>query len=330
MIFEEKKTIWLSWHKIPRSKNIAKYLEIPTYEYFENGNIIKRHLFSSIWTIKFLMKNELEIIFLHYSYLLLLIVILYKKISRQKVVVIADCHNKALRRKLNGVGAFLYEKLKKFSFNNTDITIITNKGMIKDITSYNDNYFILPDKIPEFKVDIDHEKTYKYCVYISSFSVDEPIEEVIDAAKILGDSVRLYWTGKKSSELFKNKQIPKNIIFTGYLHYDDYYKLISNADCLLLLTTEDDCLQCGAYEGLNAGVPMVISDNNASREYFENSAIYTEITPQAISNAILNAIDNKSLIEDSSRYIKEKRENEFKKIIQDLELKIESLFEKEN
>lgn len=327
MKFREENKVWLSWHAIPRSRNIAKYLNIPLYEYFINDNIIKRHLYSSIWTIKFVLRNKPKVIFLHYSYLLLFIVVLYKKLSSQKVVIIADCHNKALRRKISGFGVSLYEKLKSFSFKNTDITIITNKGMIKYITPYNNNYFILPDKIPEFKINIDHEKTNKYCVYISSFSIDEPIEEVIEAAKMLGNSIKLYWTGKKSSELLKVKQIPENIIFTGYLNYDYYYKLISNADCLLLLTTEDVCLQCGAYEGLNAGVPMVISDNTASREYFENSAIYTEITPKEISSAILKAIDNGDLLKNNSKRIKVKREDDFKKIIHELELKIELLFE---
>jgi len=321
---KDKNTIWISWHKIPRSQNIAKYLNIPIYEYFENSNIIKRHLFSSIWTIKFLFRNKPDIIFLHYSYLLLYWVVLYKKFVNKKLVIIADCHNKALRRKLNGFSAGLYEEIKKYSFKNTDITIITNEGMIKDILNYHNKYFILPDKIPEFTVELDHKKEKKYCVYISSFSVDEPVEEIIETAKILGDSVTIYWTGKKSHNIIKEKNIPSNIIFTGYLEYNDYYKLISNADCLLLLTTEDDCLQCGAYEGLNAGVPMVISDNKASREYFEDSAIYTGITPQEISDAILTAIEKGEIIKNNSKLVKEKREKDFDRIIQELKLKIES------
>jgi len=324
MKFKEKNSIWLSWHSIPRSQNITKYLDIPLFEYFINDNIFKRHLYSSIWTIKFLLKNKPDIVFLHYSYLLLLFIVLFKKLINKNLVIIADCHNKALRRKLNGFGAGLYERIKKFSFKNTDISIITNRGMVKDIINYHDKYFILPDKIPEFQVDIDHKKKQKYCVYISSFSIDEPVDEVIEAAKTLGDSIKLYWTGKRSSNILKERKIPQNIIFTGFLNYDDYYRLISNADCLLLLTTEDDCLQCGAYEGLNAGVPMVISDNDASREYFEDSAIYTGITSQEISDSILTAIEKHGLIKNNSKLVKEKREKDFERIIHDLKLKIES------
>lgn len=324
MIIKGKKEIWISWHKIPRSQNIAKYLGIPIYEYFVNDNIVKRHLYSSIWTIKFLIKNKHDIIFLHYSYLLLVIVVLYKKLFDKNVIIISDCHNKALRRKVKGIGASIYEKIKHFAFNGTDLTIITNRGMIKDITIYHKNYFILPDKIPEFQIELDHKKENKYCVYISSFSVDEPVDEIINAAMILGDSIKIYWTGKKSKKVIDEKTVPQNIVYTGYLEYDDYYRLISNADCLLLLTTEDDCLQCGAYEGLNANVPMVISDNKASREYFENSAIYTDITPSAIADSIIKAVENSDRLKINSQKIKEKREKDFDRIIQDLKLKIES------
>lgn len=323
----DQNILWLSWHSVPRSQNLSKYLKIPIYEYFNNDNIIKRHLYSSIWTIKFLFKNRPNVIFLHYSFLLLLIVVIYKKLHTKNVIIVADCHNKALRRKIKRYGSIIFEKIKLFSFKNTDITIITNKGMIKDISKYHNNYFILPDKIPEFEVTVNSLKNEKYCVYISSFSIDEPVDEIIEAAKIIGDMIKLYWTGKKSKSFLIEKKIPNNIIFTGYLDYRDYYNLISNADCLLLLTTEDDCLQCGAYEGLNAGVPMVISDNKASREYFEDSAIYTKITSQAISSAIIKAINNKDLIKNNAKLIKEKREKDFKEIIQKLEEKIELLFE---
>ena len=325
MKFEEKNKVWLSWHSIPRSQNIAKYLDIPLFEYFINDNIIKRHLYSSIWTIKFLIKNKPDIVFLHYSYLLLLFIVLYKKLSNRNLIIVADCHNKALRRKLSGIGSSLYEMIKMFSFRNTDITIITNDGLVNEILNYHTKYFILPDKIPDFQVKIDSMKNEKYSVYISSFSVDEPITEIIEVAKIIGKDVKIYWTGKNSSKNMSGTEFPDNIIFTGYLDYKDYYKLISNADSLLILTTEDDCLQCGAYEGLNAGVPMVISDNKASREYFQNSAIYTKIEPKSIVASLTEAFENSDLIKANSAKVKKERNKDYKSITDKLMDRIESL-----
>jgi len=54
----------------------------------------------------------------------------------------------------------------------------------------------------------------------------------------------------------------------------EYYNLISNADCLLALTYEDDCLQSGAYEAFGIEVSRVISESKALRDYFGESAIY--------------------------------------------------------
>ena len=320
-------SVWISWHKVPRSQNIAKFINVPLYEYYENDNIFKRHVFSSLWTMKFLFKNKPDIVFLHYSYLLLFIVAVYKKIFAKNTVIIADCHNKALRRKVSGVASVIYEKIKQYSFKNTDITIITNKGLIRDIEHYSKNFFILPDKIPDFEFKTDIQRNETYCVYISTFSVDEPLEEVIEAFKNLGSKVNLYWTGNKNKVSIDTMEIPNNIKFTGYLEYSEYYKLISNADCLLLLTSEDDCLQCGAYEGLNAGIPLVISDNKASREYFSDSAVYVKIDEESIAAGVLKAIENQEKIRLDSKKIKDLRENEFRNHIDLLKQKIELILE---
>ncbi len=327
MTLNDLNSVWISWHKVPRSQNIAKFLNVPLHEYYENDNILKRHFYSSFWTIRFLFNNKPDIIYLHYSYLLLFIVVVYKKIISKKTVIIADCHNKALRRKIGGLALVIYEKIKKYSFKNTDIAIITNKGLISDIEPYSKNFFILPDKIPDFDFNTVIKKNETYCVYISTFSVDEPLVEVIEAFNILGNKVNLYWTGNKNKAPIDKIDIPNNIKFTGYLEYTDYYKLISNADCLLLLTTENDCLQCGAYEGLNAGIPLVISENNASREYFGDSAVYVKIDEESIACVVLKAIENQEIMRINSKKIKELRKNEFKNHIDLLKQKIELLLE---
>ncbi|MCP4970559.1 MAG: glycosyltransferase [Arcobacter sp.] len=246
-------------------------------------------------------------------------------IKRKDFLVIADCHNKALRRSVNNPFSFIYEGIKKWTFRQTDITIITNKGMIPDIEKYHKNYFILPDKIPNFEVLKETKKKEKYCVFISSFAVDEPVDEIISVARNIGNDVKIYWTGKKNRNINLPKDIPTNIIFTGYLSNHDYYKLLSNADCILILTTEDNCLQCGAYEGLNANVPMVISDNKASRDYFEEAALYTKIDSQKISETIFDSLQMTS--EEASlksKIVRLKREAEFIDLIDNLILEIKS------
>ncbi len=315
---KDNKTIWLTWHISARSRNLSKVLNIPIYEYFENRSIFTRHLFSSIWTIYFLIKNKPKVVIIHYSFLLLVVLGLYKKVIFNHMVIIADVHTKGLRRSVKGILSKLFWHIKKTSFIAVDLAIITNTGMIKDIEILNKNYLILPDKIPEnVDVEISDEKE-KYCVNISSFAIDEPYEEIFEVAKLLDDEIKLFWTGKKPDHYKLPDKLPSNIIFTGYVSFDDYYNLIGNANCILALTTEEDCLQSGAYEALSVGVPMVISDTNALQEYFSDAAIYTSHKPIDIANNIKKAIKNSEDQKVNIESIKEIRNNEFNTQIKSL------------
>jgi len=234
------------------------------------------------------------------------------------VIIIADCHTKALRRRAKGIVNKIFWPLKKFSFYKVNLAIISNVGMVKDVTELTKSYIILPDKIPEINVRKELDKKEKYCVYISSFAVDEPVREIFEAAKLLDSDIKLYWTGKIVKEKINGFVIPDNLKFTDYLSFDDYYKLIANADCILALTTEEDCLQSGAYEALSVETPMVISDTKALREFFLDAAVYTKHLPENIANNIHFAITNFQELIKKEIKLRELRNNEFIKKIREL------------
>jgi len=305
------KTMWLSWHYQARTRNIAKSLNVPVYEYFRNDDLLSRHLLSSLWTIKVLITRRPDNILIQYSFMLLLIIAIYKLLRFNKVIIIVDCHTKALRRKAKGLLNYIFWPLKKLSFYYANVTIISNTGLVPDIKKLHDNFIILPDKIPEVKINLVKPYPFKYCVNISSFSVDEPFDEILELSEILKEDIKIFWTGKYPQKVNKIKSNYTNIEFTGYISFDEYYNLIANADCLLALTTEEDCLQSGAYEAISFEVPLVISNTKALRNYFQDAAIYTEHVPQSIAVAILQAMENASVIKTSMRELKKIRSKEF-------------------
>jgi len=305
------KTVWLSWHYAARSRNLAKVLNIPILEYFNNKNALQRHALSSFWTIWMLFKHRPKVVVIQLSFMLLNLVAIYKIFTFGKTVIIVDCHTKALRRKAKGVLNKIFWPIKRFTFSLVNLSIISNNGMKKDIDELHNNYLILPDKIPENIIKTDPNKSEKYCVYISAFAVDEPFEEIFEVAKLLKDELDIYWTGKRPKSLPLPEEVPENLKFTGFISFEDYYNLIGNSDCVLALTTEEDCLQSGAYEALNVEVPMVITDSFALREYFDNSAVYTNHEPEQIAKNILKAIENSSDQINNIKRIKELRNAEF-------------------
>ncbi|MCH7973373.1 MAG: glycosyltransferase [Bacteroidetes bacterium] len=309
---KNNRKIWITWHYSARSRNLASYLNLPIFEEMIVKNTLIRHLVSSIWTVKILIVQRPTIIFIQLSFLLLLFCAIYKIIRFNKVVIVADCHTKALRRKAKGPLNKIFWPLKKFCFKTVNLSIISNTGMEKDIKILHCNYIILPDKIPEIVYKKQSNKKKKYCVYISSFAVDEPFEEIFEVAEILNPEINIFWTGKQNRTKKEGFIIPENLNFTGYMKFDEYYKLIANADCLLALTYEDDCLQSGAYEALSVQVPMVISDSKALRDYFSESAIYTDHNPINIANNIQKAIENCIKFQKNEIEIKNLRNEEFK------------------
>lgn len=321
------RAIWLTWHYAARSRNMSKVLDIPILEYFNNKNALVRHSFSTIWTIYTLLKERPKVVFIQLSFMLLNIVALYKICTFGQTVIIADCHTKALRRKAKGPLSYIFWTIKKATFRLVDVSIVSNVGMEKDIKELHDNYFMIPDKIPEIKLE-KNTNNEKYFVYISSFAIDELFDEIFEVAKQLPNDIKLYWTGKIPQNISIPKDKPSNLIFTDYISFDEYYKLIANASSILALTTEEDCLQSGAYEALAVETPMVITDSIALKAYFQNSAIYTGHTPEEIKEKLLSVLDSYDELLKNSKLLKNKRNKEYSDIIEKLIPEINILLSK--
>jgi hypothetical protein len=297
---------------------LADELGLLMKEYFKNENKFQRHFLSSIWTLKILFVYRPQVIVIQYSFLLLILTAIYKLFRLRRIKLVVDCHTKALRRQAKGILNFIFWPIKIMSFKGADLTLISNEGLIPDIKKLHSNFIILPDKIPNYIFNLLPVKNEKYCVYVSSFAVDEPIKEILEVANILRNKIKLYWTGKFPPYVKDLVSEKNNVILTGYLKEDQYFSLIQNADCILAMTTEEDCLQSAAYEALAVEVPFVVSKTKALMKFFEDAAIFTTHTPVQIAKSIEYAIENKVEIIVRIKKVREAKENEFREKIREL------------
>jgi hypothetical protein len=306
---------------------MSKVLDIPILEYFNNKNAIIRHSFSTLWTIYILLKERPKVIFIQLSFMLLNIIALYKILTLGRTIIVADCHTKALRRKAKGPLFYIFWPIKKATFKLVNISIVSNVGMEKDIKELHDNYLMIPDKIPEIE-QLRNNNSEKYFVYVSSFAVDEPFDEIFEVVKKIPNEIKLYWTGKIPKNISIPENKPSNLIFTDYISFEEYYQLISNASAILALTTEDDCLQSGAYEALAVQTPMVLTDSAALRTYFGNSALYTNHSPDEIAEKLILTLNNKENLIKNSQEVKKLRDDEYNIIVKKLISEINSKLNK--
>lgn len=134
----------------------------------------------------------------------------------------------------------------------------------------------------------DSEAEKFIVTFICTFASDEPYLSVFEAAKDLPDDIIIFITGDVSkvggAEQFA---CGHNVVFKGFLPELEYINLLGNSNCIIDLTTRDDCLVCGAYEALSLGIPMVLSNTVATKDLFSLGTVYTDLDPINISNAIL-------------------------------------------
>jgi len=121
---------------------------------------------------------------------------------------------------------------------------------------------------------------------VCSFNYDEPIAEILDAARAVPD-VRFYMTGNPkhlSGEL--KARVPPNVTLTGFLSVEAYGGLITGADAVMTLTTRDHTMLRAAYEAIYQGTPVIVSDWPLLREAFDEGALHVDNSAGGIASAV--------------------------------------------
>lgn len=174
---------------------------------------------------------------------------------------------------------------------NEDISIIAERLGIHSMT--------LIDPLPAHNVDSEiglpaSLEKGQYVIVPFSFSDDEPVEELLEAARLLPEQ-RFAVTWFKEKAISKvSSTIPDNIVFTGFLDLDVYQSLFSNALCALALTTRDGTQPSVATEAIGFGVPLVVSDIGTTRKLYDKWPIYVDNDAEGIVSGIARVKANVS------------------------------------
>ena len=276
--------IWISWGFQRRSYELARKFGAVYHDFSAvSSSRYRRYLQCIPSTIRLLHRSKQGLVFVQNpSLLLLIIVALGKRIFRYRYV--NDLHTPYLR--LNSLADSLFWRLQRCCAHHSEITIITNGGLAKRFPGA-DNIYVLPDKLPNVASDVSAALAGAMNVlFPSSFAEDEPYEEVKRAASLLDTNVHIYMTGRYQKAAWIPEKMPPNVHLTGFIEETEYLKLLNSVDAVLALTSQENCLLCGAYEGIAAGKPLVLSDTRALREYFTMGAVYVANDAESIGAGV--------------------------------------------
>lgn len=268
-------TCFLTWIEHRRSRELCRRLDIELTEFVSEHRGLRRYMDLVPRTVSFLFQQRPQLVAVQSpSIVLAALVLLLRPWLHYRLVL--DAHNEAVEPFLNRSKLVL--AVTNWLLRRADRVIVTNDQLAQVVTRTGGIPIVLPDPLPtapsagprgispDFRVTV-----------ISTYSGDEPLDEVLSAAERAGDDFQFSITGNFAvlPESVR-RSVPQNVVLTGFLPEADYWHLLANSDAVVDLTTMDNCLVCGAYEAIAAGVPVVLSDNAASLSTFGDFAEFTQ------------------------------------------------------
>lgn len=210
-----------------------------------------------------------------------LVVWMYCAISGSSLVL--DAHT----------AAFLHPRWRRFQWlqfwlcRRAATTIVHNDHLRTLVESRGGHATVVADVPVQFDESVSHDLPSGFNIaVVCSFNPDEPIADILSAARILPD-VHFHVTGDpKLLEPTLRKTLPSNVRLTGFLPSGAYGALIRTADAVMTLTTRDHTMLRGAWEAVYQGTPVIISNWNMLREFFNMGAIHVDNTPKDIARAV--------------------------------------------
>ncbi|WP_236888516.1 hypothetical protein [Desulfoluna limicola] len=304
--------VWLTWEDHRRSKELSKnygieYKYIKTFEIFQRFRATKYPVLITKTLFFIMLKKPNFIVVQNPSVVLTFIVCLAKKILKFYLVVDRHSNFKIEKKNSKELKYRMFHYLSSQTIKEADLTVVTNKCLKDLIESMGGRGFVLEDKIPSLTVmSKNSPSALDDVVCICSFSDDEPIEEVAVAASYLRGVCDILVTGdyNKNKQIRRIKRLSHNFILTGYLAEQDYINLLSKSKIIMALTTQEYTLTCGSYEAVALEKPLIVSNTETQKNFFDKGVIFTELSPDAISMSINYVLSNYTLVQERMRLMK--------------------------
>jgi hypothetical protein len=280
--------LFITWERHRRTRELARTFNADLLEVRAAGGRLARYarlLGRTTWA---LAARRPRVLFVQCPSILLGVwCALLKPVFRY--TLIADLHNEAVEPFIYSFG--LYRALLWFIRRRADVSLVTNEALEAIVNRSGGRGFVLPDKIPDLQAGgaAWHDGASAHVVFICTYAPDEPVREVIEAARLLGPAVAVHITGNPAL-LGGRLDLPAHVSLTGFLDDEAYEALLRRADVLIDLTRMDNCLVCGGYEAVALHKPLVTSDTRALRRYFRKGTVYTRHDPQSLAEAIARAV----------------------------------------
>jgi glycosyltransferase involved in cell wall biosynthesis len=189
-------------------------------------------------------------------------------------------------------GAFLdprwrvIQPLQRWLCRRAATTIITNMHLASMLSEFGADWTMLPDVPVKYPGSAPTFAGRGFLIaVICSFDYDEPVEVILETARMLPD-VTFLLTGDPRKVEHLTPQFPHNLRLTGFLDNAAYGQLLRDAHVVMALTTGKHKMLRAAYEAIYQGTPIIISESPMLRDEFGSGAILVENSTDQIAAAV--------------------------------------------
>ena len=178
-------------------------------------------------------------------------------------------------------------------------TLVTTQHWVDEVERWHGRGLIVHEAPPSWTPPASNTEVEgrPRIVYVGIFGGDEPVAEVVAASRLVPEFDVVITGALHRAPEGLVESAPENVTFSGFLDEPQYVAALRLADVVCSFTTEPTSVMRAAYEAVYAARPLVVSETEASREFFP-CAVFTENTATAIAEAWRTAIlDRDDLLE---------------------------------
>jgi hypothetical protein len=268
-------TLALTWEQHRRTRELCSWLGLPLHEVTFNASRLKRYAKLGRQTLRLLSERKPKVVYVQNPSLILATIVLAARPFLGRYKVVMDAHNEAVAPFTHAY--WPVTSLTRHVLRAADVTIVTNAALADQVRQIGGNPHVLPDRLPTPPfaptAPLRLDGPLRVMV-VATYAADEPIAEIIEAARALGDQYQLSITGRETKLPAEQRaRLPANVRQTGFLSEEAYWELMRDSHVVLDLTLKPNCLVCGAYESLAVLRPMVLTGNPATVDLFGKVAV---------------------------------------------------------
>lgn len=267
--------IAVTWEDHRRTRELCDALGLQLHALTFDGGRWSRYLRLGTATLRLLASRRPRLVFVQNPSLVLALLVIVMRPFCGRYRILMDAHNEA-------VAPFTHTTwpipiFSRLAIRAVDVTIVTNSALADQVRAIGGRPQVLPDRLPTapFRAEPLPAQTPMEVMVVATYAADEPISEIIEAARQLGSGFRFRFTGRETRlPKEQRERLPANVLQTGFLDERAYWQLMADSHIVLDLTLKPNCLVCGAYEALAMMRPMILTGNDATVDLFGRVAVF--------------------------------------------------------